>query len=216
MEHKAEVMADRTIAPIVSRIYHESWIYRKGFWILCYLACWTIFLVTTYALWVNYRRYDTNAELSVSFSKEIVFPAVTVCDQNSLNKFKATVAKDFYDLSQADDALWVSVFEILANSSDVDFDINLQPSPCSDDEFQCDSGNCIDQFFLCDNYADCITGEDERNELCANRYNTFGDLTSMQKTQTCPLSLNALYNSTDWSGSLKNVTHCCDWKNSTG
>ncbi|KAK7085893.1 hypothetical protein SK128_028262, partial [Halocaridina rubra] len=34
---------------------------------------------------------------------------------------------------------------------------------CSSSEFQCSDGECIPEHWVCDNYNDCIYGEDEIN-----------------------------------------------------
>ena len=131
-------MVDRTIAPTIPRIYHEGWIWRKTFWIICYLVCWALFLYTTYQLYAKYVAYGTNTNLSIVYQKEIVFPAVTVCDMNSLSRTKASGAKELNDLTQADSAMWQSVFSILTDSSDVD---DFKVRFCFDSIcFDCDSG----------------------------------------------------------------------------
>lgn len=37
---------------------------------------------------------------------------------------------------------------------------------CTDEEFECKSGECIPSRFLCDAYTDCTDGSDELPERC--------------------------------------------------
>lgn len=37
---------------------------------------------------------------------------------------------------------------------------------CSNDEFECKSGECVPVRFLCDSFADCTDGSDESPEKC--------------------------------------------------
>jgi len=37
---------------------------------------------------------------------------------------------------------------------------------CSNDEFECKSGECVPARFLCDSFADCTDGSDETPERC--------------------------------------------------
>lgn len=37
---------------------------------------------------------------------------------------------------------------------------------CSNEEFECKSGECIPVRFLCDSYVDCTDGSDESLERC--------------------------------------------------
>ena len=79
-------MADRTIAPIVPRIIYEAWLWRKIFWLMCYILCWVVFLRSTYELILKYQSYSVNTEIKIEYYKELQFPAVTVCDMNRIDK----------------------------------------------------------------------------------------------------------------------------------
>lgn len=37
---------------------------------------------------------------------------------------------------------------------------------CTNEEFECKSGECVPVRFLCDSYADCTDGSDELPEQC--------------------------------------------------
>ena len=41
---------------------------------------------------------------------------------------------------------------------------------CADNQFTCNSGHCIPQYYLCDGYVDCIDGEDEEKQNCNGKY----------------------------------------------
>lgn len=44
-----------------------------------------------------------------------------------------------------------------------------QPQLCPNTTFRCSYGQCIDKRSVCDNFNDCINGDDESDSLCENR-----------------------------------------------
>ena len=45
-------------------------------------------------------------------------------------------------------------------------DVSAVLAECSDMEFRCDNGQCIDASQLCDFHVDCYDESDERHNIC--------------------------------------------------
>ena len=220
-------MADRTIAPIVPRIINESWLWRKVFWLICYIACWMVFVRSTYGLFVKYQSYSVNTEIMIQYYLELQFPAVTVCDMNRIDKESCDGSDVTGDFLNSGEALWKSVFEKLSikyshemftpGSSNFSFEY----TPCPSGQFRCDKSpgkQCFYDKYMCDFLINCYNGEDEQSDQCsfnsADSSATFGDLVAAQQSACQVLEQTGDYVDME-SFSRLHYVHCCDYNPQT-
>ncbi|OAF71573.1 hypothetical protein A3Q56_00676 [Intoshia linei] len=72
----------------VTHIYYAIGILKKMFWILLTVAALSTWIVNTLWITENFLAYDVNNKISITHSKYLRFPAVTICNSNNIRKSK--------------------------------------------------------------------------------------------------------------------------------
>ncbi|KAI0226615.1 hypothetical protein LSAT2_022904 [Lamellibrachia satsuma] len=126
------------------------YLFRRVFWALALVATVSIFIFYCYDRVSTFLEFKKTVNVEVNYINSLEFPAVTVCNQNSL-RLTAAVQGGWYDKLE-----------------------QLQPPTPDDSHIECQQGQfpcrsndeCVSKEYLCDMFPDCRDGSDESHTQC--------------------------------------------------
>ncbi|KAL5014523.1 hypothetical protein ScPMuIL_008793 [Solemya velum] len=70
----------------------DSFLFRRFFWLLLVLTCSSLMMYQIIDRVIYYSQSPVNVNVKVNYNQSIVFPAITICNQNA---FRATRAREY-------------------------------------------------------------------------------------------------------------------------
>ncbi|XP_077971844.1 uncharacterized protein LOC144425918 isoform X2 [Styela clava] len=146
---------------------------------------------------------ETNCDVNMSFPKApcelenfdcgdgMCIPASFVCDDEAdcvdgEDEVNCT-AKEHMVNKNADRMLLFAKLKVHLRFEVQGFSRLLRIKPCTESEFRCGNGDCINRLFVCDHYGDCNDGSDEFNctKCKSGEFECWGDGSCIPEKSKC-------------------------------